>query len=141
MRKQWKYILLNYFSLTCNFDLQGTASEATLVALLGAKDMKIKQVKEQHPDWTENEIISKLVAYCSCEYIIHYFACNYCSWCATTYKKSEIFNMKTTRADWLVCANFSNQEINLYTAYYIHIMNLLLQQENIKINYLLINDS
>jgi len=39
------------------------------VALLGAKAKKIKQVKEQHPDWTENEIINKLVAYCSCEYI------------------------------------------------------------------------
>ncbi|XP_018368357.1 PREDICTED: aromatic-L-amino-acid decarboxylase-like [Trachymyrmex cornetzi] len=47
--------------------IQGTASEATLVALLGAKAKKIQQVKEQHPDWTENEIISKLVAYCSCQ--------------------------------------------------------------------------
>lgn len=55
-----------YFSY--NFHLQGTASEATLVALLGAKAKKIKQVKEQHPDWTESEIISRLIAYCSCEY-------------------------------------------------------------------------
>lgn len=54
------------------FFVQGTASEATLVALLGAKARKIRQVKEQHPDWTENEIISKLVAYCSSEYSLNF---------------------------------------------------------------------
>lgn len=47
--------------------IQGTASEATLVALLGAKARKIRQVKEQHPDWTDNEIVGKLVAYSSCQ--------------------------------------------------------------------------
>ncbi|XP_057325685.1 aromatic-L-amino-acid decarboxylase [Microplitis mediator] len=45
--------------------IQGTASEATLVALLGAKAKKIRQVKQEHPEWTDNEIIGKLVAYCS----------------------------------------------------------------------------
>lgn len=47
--------------------IQGTASEATLVALLGAKARKIRQVKEQHPEWTDNEIVGKLVAYSSCQ--------------------------------------------------------------------------
>ncbi|XP_011859985.1 PREDICTED: aromatic-L-amino-acid decarboxylase-like isoform X1 [Vollenhovia emeryi] len=47
--------------------IEGSASESTLLALLGAKAKKIKQVKEQHPDWTENEIVGKLVAYCSCQ--------------------------------------------------------------------------
>ncbi|CAD6227631.1 GSCOCG00001311001-RA-CDS [Cotesia congregata] len=45
--------------------IQGTASEATLVALLGAKAKKIRQVKQEHPEWTDNEIVGKLVAYCS----------------------------------------------------------------------------
>jgi len=45
--------------------IQGTASEATLVALLGAKAKKVKEIKEQHPEWDENVIISKLVGYCS----------------------------------------------------------------------------
>ncbi|XP_033227289.1 aromatic-L-amino-acid decarboxylase [Belonocnema kinseyi] len=43
--------------------IQGTASEATLVALLGAKVKKIRQVKEEHPDWSDPQIIDKLVAY------------------------------------------------------------------------------
>ncbi|KAF7997971.1 hypothetical protein HCN44_009369 [Aphidius gifuensis] len=47
--------------------IQGTASEATLVALLGAKAKKIRQVKEEHPDMTDNDIIAKLVAYASCQ--------------------------------------------------------------------------
>ncbi|XP_076643377.1 aromatic-L-amino-acid decarboxylase [Halictus rubicundus] len=47
--------------------IQGTASEATLVALLGAKAKKIRQIKEHHPDWTDNEIVGKLVAYGSCQ--------------------------------------------------------------------------
>ena len=49
-------------------DPQGTASEATLVALLGAKAKVIKRLKEQHPEWTEYEILPKLVAYCSSKY-------------------------------------------------------------------------
>ncbi|XP_043276522.1 aromatic-L-amino-acid decarboxylase [Venturia canescens] len=47
--------------------IQGTASEATLVALLGAKARKLHEVKEEHPDWKEPEIIGKLVAYGSCQ--------------------------------------------------------------------------
>ncbi|XP_013133690.1 PREDICTED: aromatic-L-amino-acid decarboxylase isoform X1 [Papilio polytes] len=45
--------------------IQGTASEATLVALLGAKSRTMQRVKEQHPEWTDTEILSKLVAYCN----------------------------------------------------------------------------
>lgn len=47
------------------FHWQGTASEATLVALLGAKAKMIRRVKEEHPDWTDYDIVSKLVGYCS----------------------------------------------------------------------------
>ncbi|XP_011867954.1 PREDICTED: aromatic-L-amino-acid decarboxylase-like isoform X1 [Vollenhovia emeryi] len=43
----------------------GSASEGTLVTLLGAKTKKLKEVKEQYPNMTENEIVDKLVAYCS----------------------------------------------------------------------------
>nr|KAF7399893.1 hypothetical protein H0235_015630 [Vespula pensylvanica] len=49
--------------------IQGTASEATLVALLGAKAKKIKEVKEQHPEWTDNEIIGKMMAYGSFSFV------------------------------------------------------------------------
>lgn len=47
--------------------IQGTASEATLVGLLGAKAKTMKRVKEEKPDWDDNKIVSKLVAYCSSE--------------------------------------------------------------------------
>jgi aromatic-L-amino-acid decarboxylase len=49
--------------------IQGTASEATLVALLGAKAKVLRQVKQDHPDWSEATIISKLVGYASSEYL------------------------------------------------------------------------
>uniref|UniRef100_A0A8D8M6G3 Aromatic-L-amino-acid decarboxylase n=2 Tax=Cacopsylla melanoneura TaxID=428564 RepID=A0A8D8M6G3_9HEMI len=45
--------------------IQGTASEATLVALLGAKAKTMKRVKEAHPDWRDADIVDKLVGYCS----------------------------------------------------------------------------
>lgn len=45
--------------------IQGTASEATLVALLGAKAKMVTKVKVEHPEWTEAEIVAKLVGYCS----------------------------------------------------------------------------
>lgn len=45
--------------------IQGTASEATLVALLGAKARMMQRVKSEHPDWDDMKIISKLVGYCS----------------------------------------------------------------------------
>ncbi|KAJ8679481.1 hypothetical protein QAD02_015268 [Eretmocerus hayati] len=47
--------------------IQGTASEATLVALLGAKVKKIKQIKEQHPEWSDSDIVGKLIAYGSAQ--------------------------------------------------------------------------
>lgn len=48
--------------------IQGTASEATLVALLGAKAKAVARIKEEHPEWQDSEIISKLVGYCSSKY-------------------------------------------------------------------------
>ncbi|KAF5306408.1 hypothetical protein FQA39_LY08917 [Lamprigera yunnana] len=45
--------------------IQGTASEATLVALLGAKSRAIATIKGEHPEWTENKIIERLVGYTS----------------------------------------------------------------------------
>lgn len=45
--------------------IQGTASEATLVALLGAKAKTVRMVKKDRPDWSESTIISKLVGYAS----------------------------------------------------------------------------
>lgn len=47
--------------------IQGTASEATLVALLGAKNRTMLRVKEQHPEWSDYDILSKLVGYCNSE--------------------------------------------------------------------------
>lgn len=47
--------------------IQGTASEATLVALLGAKAKTLQRVKAEHPEWDDNTITSKLVGYCSAQ--------------------------------------------------------------------------
>lgn len=43
--------------------IQGTASEATLVALLGAKSKIIHSLKELKPELTNSEILPKLVGY------------------------------------------------------------------------------
>uniref|UniRef100_A0A8C1MX10 Aromatic-L-amino-acid decarboxylase n=2 Tax=Cyprinus carpio TaxID=7962 RepID=A0A8C1MX10_CYPCA len=43
----------------------GTASEATLIALLAARSKIIKLIQADHPDRSETDIISKLVAYSS----------------------------------------------------------------------------
>lgn len=48
--------------------IQGTASESTLVALLGARAKMIKQLKEQTPTLVDGDITPKLVGYCSSEY-------------------------------------------------------------------------
>jgi aromatic-L-amino-acid decarboxylase len=45
--------------------IQGTASEATLVALLAARNKKINEIKQSNPDLDENYIHSRLIAYCS----------------------------------------------------------------------------
>ncbi|KAK1794792.1 hypothetical protein P4O66_009998 [Electrophorus voltai] len=45
--------------------IQGTASEATLVALLAARSRIVKQIQAHDPQRSEVEIISKLVAYSS----------------------------------------------------------------------------
>ncbi|XP_029445586.1 aromatic-L-amino-acid decarboxylase [Rhinatrema bivittatum] len=45
--------------------IQGTASEATLMALLAAKMKTIKRLQSENPELTEASILSRLVAYCS----------------------------------------------------------------------------
>ncbi|XP_041369157.1 aromatic-L-amino-acid decarboxylase-like [Gigantopelta aegis] len=45
--------------------IQGTASEATLVALLSARTTAMIKIKKDSPDMEDGMIISKLVAYCS----------------------------------------------------------------------------
>ncbi|XP_043257922.1 aromatic-L-amino-acid decarboxylase-like [Colletes gigas] len=45
--------------------IQGSASEATIVCLLAAKEQKTRQMKRLHPEWDENFIRNKLVAYTS----------------------------------------------------------------------------
>lgn len=47
--------------------IQGTASEATLVALLGAKARAIDRVKKEKPEMSDTEIVGKLVGYTSSE--------------------------------------------------------------------------
>lgn len=44
---------------------QGTASESTLMALLAARSRVVKLVQADHPEWSEVQIMSKLVAYMS----------------------------------------------------------------------------
>ena len=48
--------------------IQGTASEATLVALLGAKAKIIADLKENNALDKESDVLGKLVAYTSCKY-------------------------------------------------------------------------
>ncbi|KAK2584770.1 hypothetical protein KPH14_007094 [Odynerus spinipes] len=45
--------------------IQGSASETTLVCLLAAKDRTTRRIKSLHPEWDENVIRGKLVAYAS----------------------------------------------------------------------------
>lgn len=45
--------------------IQGSASEATLVALLGAKARAVDAYKKQHPDVKDSDIVAKLVGYTS----------------------------------------------------------------------------
>ncbi|ELU12210.1 hypothetical protein CAPTEDRAFT_158583 [Capitella teleta] len=45
--------------------IHGTASEATLVALLAARSHAVNKAKECHPDMTDAQILGKLVAYTS----------------------------------------------------------------------------
>ncbi|XP_014259569.1 aromatic-L-amino-acid decarboxylase-like [Cimex lectularius] len=45
--------------------IQGSGSEGILVALIIAKDKMVKMVKKNHPDWDEELIKTKLVAYSS----------------------------------------------------------------------------
>ncbi|KAM9308236.1 aromatic-L-amino-acid decarboxylase [Gastrophryne carolinensis] len=45
--------------------IQGTASEATLMALLAARTKILRRVQKENPDLSEAEIISRMVAYSS----------------------------------------------------------------------------
>nr|CAD7432258.1 unnamed protein product [Timema monikensis] len=60
-------IQVNHAGITAIFNiflcLQGTASEATLVALLGAKARALRRAKQEHPEWTDMDIVSRLVGY------------------------------------------------------------------------------
>ena len=47
--------------------LQGTASEATLVALLSAKARAVEKFKQENKDANVSEFKAKLVAYASCQ--------------------------------------------------------------------------
>nr|BCT26320.1 aromatic aldehyde synthase [Euura sp. 'Pontania] len=45
--------------------IQGSASEATLICLLAAKERTTRRLKKLHPEWDDSTIKSKLVAYTS----------------------------------------------------------------------------
>ncbi|XP_071448136.1 aromatic-L-amino-acid decarboxylase-like [Hetaerina americana] len=45
--------------------IQGSASEASLVALLAAKERTVKRIQKERPEWDEGTIKAKLVAYTS----------------------------------------------------------------------------
>lgn len=45
--------------------IQGSASEAILVAMLTAREQAVRRLKVEHPEWTESEIRGKLIAYSS----------------------------------------------------------------------------
>ncbi|XP_076238860.1 aromatic-L-amino-acid decarboxylase [Calliopsis andreniformis] len=45
--------------------IQGSASESTLVCLLTAKEQTTNRMKCIHPDWDENDLKTKLIAYTS----------------------------------------------------------------------------
>lgn len=53
--------------------IQGTASEATLVALLGAKAKMMSKIKAECSELSDSEIVSKLVGYCSSKYLKYIF--------------------------------------------------------------------
>ncbi len=44
---------------------QGTASEATYVALLAARSQTVSRIRKDQTERSEYDIMSKLVAYCS----------------------------------------------------------------------------
>ncbi|CAO1325033.1 unnamed protein product [Diamesa serratosioi] len=43
--------------------IQGSASEAILIAVLAAREQKVRQIKKDHPEMSDGDIRSKLVAY------------------------------------------------------------------------------
>lgn len=65
----WKNVEWNRTEVVwCNISTvwsQGSASEATLVALLAARRRKVQQILAEQPERSEADILSKLVAYTS----------------------------------------------------------------------------
>ena len=62
--KGCKYYLVS--QIVCwNVNIQGTASEATLVALLAARSRMLHKYKEEKSELTEAQIMDKLVCYTS----------------------------------------------------------------------------
>lgn len=49
----------------CQSLFQGTASEATLVALLSARTHTLHRLRDRHPEADDGSRLTKLVAYCS----------------------------------------------------------------------------
>lgn len=45
--------------------IQGSASEAILVAVLAAREQAVRRIQREHPDWSESDIRGKLIAYSS----------------------------------------------------------------------------
>ena len=67
-------LLCVFFAVTVCLQtfFQGTASEATLVALLAARSKIIAHLKEKDVTASDAEIMSKLVCYCSDQVCIYF---------------------------------------------------------------------
>lgn len=59
------FLKSSFFFCLYFFSPKGSASEATLVALLVAKEKTVDYVKEFHPEKREADIKGRLVAYAS----------------------------------------------------------------------------
>lgn len=57
--------MYNKYNVYRSRSVQGSASEATFMCLLAAKDRTTKRIKSMYPDMDEGEIKAKLVAYTS----------------------------------------------------------------------------
>ncbi len=56
--------------------IQSTASDATLVAILSAKNKIIGELRSEHPEWSDSDVRSKLVIYCSEQVNVNFFCSN-----------------------------------------------------------------
>jgi len=64
-KSEGRYVCFVIYPADCIFYFQGTASEATLVALLAAKTKILKRLKAQDANLDEALAASKLVVYYS----------------------------------------------------------------------------